>query len=119
MLDRASFRTRWIDQWPSTLGVGVAVLWFVYALWPSAFRLLRGGPREVRIEKDALVVGNSGRQNLQDLSAIEILRPWLQHPRVALTFPSECVIIETAYQTLGERRSVEDIAKSVAEAARR
>jgi hypothetical protein len=119
LLDPASFRTRWIDDWVSTVGIAVALLWIVYALWPSAFRLLSGGPREIRIDNGSLILGSGERQNLRDLSAIEILRPWLQHPRVALRFPSGCVVIETAYQTLGERRSVEDIAKSLADAARR
>jgi hypothetical protein len=118
LLNPADFRARWIDEWVSTAGVALAVLWFVYALWPSAFRLLSGGTQQVRIKNHELVLDHSGRRNLLDLSGIEILRPWLQHPRIVLRFPSGLVMLETAYQTIGERRAVEDIANSVKEAAR-
>lgn len=58
------------------------------------------------------------RHSLRELSAVEILRPWLQHPRIALSFSRGWVMIETAYQALGERKAVEAIAKEIAEAAR-
>ena len=118
LLNPVDFRARWIDDWVTTLGVGIAIAWFVYALWPSAFRLLSGGPHEISIEGNALVLGPTDRQNLRDLSAIEILRPWLQHPRIELRFPGGPLMIETAYQPLGERKSVEDIANSITSAAR-
>jgi len=119
LIDPADFHRRWIDAWVSTIGAAIGILWLVYALWPSAFRLLNGGPRKVRIEGDALVLDGGNRQTLSDLSEVKILRPWLQHPRLALKFETEWVMIETAYQNIGERKSVDEIAQSIINAARR
>jgi len=118
ILNPADFHRRWIENWYGTAGFGVAVLWFVYALSPSAFRLLSGGPEEVLLEDGALIFRPGERFNLRELSAIEILRPWLQHPRIALQFGRYWAVVETAYQTLGERKSVESIAEAIAAAGR-
>jgi uncharacterized membrane protein len=119
LLNPADFRVRWIDEWVSTAFFGFGLVWFIYALWPSAFRFLANGPEEVTVDADALIFNSSKRYNLNALSAVEILRPWLQPPLVALQFGRERVTIETAYQPIGEKRSAEAIANAIAEASRR
>ena len=118
VLNPNDFQHRWMEKWVGSIGFAVGIIWFVYALWPSAFRFLSGGPEEIRIEEGSLVFRPGQRFNLSELSAIEILRPWLQHPRIALQFGSYWAVIETAYQTLGERKPVEKIAEAIAAAGR-
>jgi membrane protease YdiL (CAAX protease family) len=117
LVNPADFRARWLDGWVSTIGFGIAWLWLAYVVWP-AFRFLANGPEMVRVEAGELIFNPGERYNLRDLSAVEILRPWLRHPRVALGFGQNWVMIGTAFQALGERKSAEYIADALAEAAR-
>lgn len=119
VLNPADFESRWIDQWTSTALFGFGLAWFIYALWPSAFRFLSRGPETVRVDPSALIFSTGKRYELSDLSAVEILRPWLQPPRVVLQFGREQVFVETAYQPIGQKQSAEDIANALIEAARR
>jgi hypothetical protein len=117
-LSPADFRVRWVEEWVSTAFFGFGLVWFIYALWPSAFRFLANGPEEVRVDADALALSDGKRYELRALSAVEILRPWLQPPRIALQFGREWVFVETAYQPIGEKKSADVIAGAIAEAAR-
>lgn len=118
LVNPADFQRRWVDEWVSTVGVTIVILWLVYAFYPSAFRLLRGGPDAICVKGGTLEFSNGERRNLSDVSGVEVLRPWLQHPRVEVRFPKDCVLLETAYQELGERKSAEVIANAIAQAAR-
>ncbi|MES2137803.1 MAG: hypothetical protein V4502_12180, partial [Pseudomonadota bacterium] len=115
LVSPADFRARWLE-W-SSAGFVVAWLWFAWVAWP-AFRFLANGPETVRVEGGDLVFSTGERHKLTELSAVEILRPWLRHPQVALQFGREWVTIETAFQKLGERKCADDIANTLAQAAR-
>jgi len=119
LINPADFRMRWLNDSATSGIVALALLWFIYALWPSAFRFLSGGPDKVLIEHNKLILSTGAKYDLREASSVEILRPWLQHPRVTVQFPRERVVIETAYQVLGERKSPEAIAAAIADSTRR
>lgn len=118
LISPADFRVRWIDQWVSTGFFGIGLVWFIYALWPSAFRLIAKGPQEVFVDANAITFSSGERYSLNALSTVEILRPWLQHPRVALLFGNDQVTLETAYQSIGGRKSADAIVSEIAKASR-
>jgi hypothetical protein len=116
VISPTDFHQRWIETWIGSAGFGIAIIWLVYVGWP--YRVLFGGAEKVRIQDGDLVFEPGNGFSLRDLSAIEILRPWLKHPRIALQFGSHSILVETAFQTLGKRKSVEEIAETIAAAAR-
>jgi len=116
-IDSADFRQRYVNDWVTTVLLVVALLWFIYALWPSALRLLAGGTKAVQLDEEQIIFQPGSSFRLADLKAVQILRPPFQHPRVALRFSDGEMAVETAYQTFGLRRTVDDIAQSLADAS--
>lgn len=116
--DRADFRTRYVDEPISTFAILLAVLWFMYALWPAAIRQLRQGTT-VTVNGRVLKTADGRSFELRRLRELSIERPFLRHRQVRARFidPADEAVINTAFQSLQTKLSAADIAERIRRAA--
>ena len=110
-MDKSDFVTRYVDQPISTGLLLIGLIWFIYSLWPGAFRRLRENNFVSTCER-ALILADGRRLELSRVRSVSVQKVFLRHSQVVLVLhsPSETLALDSAFQDLQNKRSCEEIA---------
>lgn len=113
-VNRQDFIDRYTGKPLGVLAITIGLVWFIYSLWPSAFRRLGNG-ESAAIKNGELIAPDGRSFHLARLKQVRLVHPTLRNGLVVVEFagPYESVELDCAFQAFGVKKKPEEIADAI------